>query len=567
MTFWYLCAISLIALLSIAGYLTLSSVISNQDKTSSLINLSGRQRRWCVTISYYCSELAHANDDASRAIYRAKLLDAIASMDKEHRELTDEGSEYRSTSYFSPATRAIYFSPPVNLNEKVKLFLDKARKVAQANQGSNGDPNFRYVNQQGVATLLPALDLAVAQYEKEAKQKIAEIKNLDLILLLCTLSLITAEALFIFLPITRVIHDKVVQLGDSERKLNAIFDTVGDALITFAKDKKIVSANSRGNELFNRPGNDLVGQSVDKFLHQSKDLTSATDFKARYLESEIVRENGDVVPVEAVITQTIVAEEILVIAALRDITERKRAEKKIKEFYSIVAHELRTPMTAIQGSLQLLKAGKGGDLTEKGLGLVDAGLESSQRLVRLINDYLDLDKIVAGSWQLKPESLQLNDMVKTVASNLEGIATVRDIKISVSMAADSQVVCDRDSITQILTNLLSNAIKFSPDQASIDVRVDLAPDAHFVRCSVSDQGPGIAIADVTKLFGKFQQTSTATMVKEKGTGLGLAITKALVEQNGGNIGVDISARRGATFWFELPRKALSNSEGLSEKLV
>jgi signal transduction histidine kinase/DNA-binding response OmpR family regulator/CHASE3 domain sensor protein len=239
------------------------------------------------------------------------------------------------------------------------------------------------------------------------------------------------------------------------------------------------------------------------------------------------------------------------VVVFRDISEKREAEKRVSEFYSTVSHELRTPLTSIRGSLGLIEGGLTGPISEKTSKLIKIALAESDRLIRLINDILDLRKIEAGMFELKKTRVCSRQLVERTLSSIQGMAQVARVRLASRFNIDGVMDCDEDRTTQVLTNLLSNAIKFAPADSEVLVSVDPGKNG-FLRFSVSDSGPGIPEEQMHKLFGKFQQIDQSDTRKMEGTGLGLAITKAIVEQHGGSIAVDSVVGKGTTFWFEMP---------------
>jgi PAS domain S-box-containing protein len=236
---------------------------------------------------------------------------------------------------------------------------------------------------------------------------------------------------------------------------------------------------------------------------------------------------------------------------LQDISDQKAAERVKSEFISVVSHELRTPLTSIRGSLRLIEGGVMGELPAEAMDLVHMASSNCERLLRLINDILDLDKTEAGKLRLRLEYLELGDVVERAVRSVQGLSTESGVVTRISLAPLSVVEGDLDRLVQVLTNLLSNAIKFSPPGS--EVRIQGGPGREGrVRLSVSDQGPGIPHEEIPRLFGKFQQLDSSDTRTKGGTGLGLAISKAIVEQHGGEIGVESEVGKGTVFWFELP---------------
>lgn len=234
-----------------------------------------------------------------------------------------------------------------------------------------------------------------------------------------------------------------------------------------------------------------------------------------------------------------------------DFTQRKDAEKRVDEFYSTVSHELRTPLTSIRGALGLMAGGKAGDLSDRASKLVSVARIEADRLIRLINDILDIRKIEAGMLELKLQRCSVSELINSTIETFQGLCNETGITLKTDCVIDQKVYCDRDRIIQVLTNLISNAIKFSNRGATVLVST-LTTESEGLRISVKDDGPGIPEDQRHKLFGKFQQLDQSDSRPKGGTGLGLAICKAIISQHHGSINVASEPGLGSTFWFELP---------------
>jgi PAS domain S-box-containing protein len=253
-----------------------------------------------------------------------------------------------------------------------------------------------------------------------------------------------------------------------------------------------------------------------------------------------------------------------------DITERKEAEKQVHEFYSMVSHELRTPLTSVHGSLRLMEAGMAGPLTEMSQQLVTIARTESDRLIRLINDILDIRKLDAGMLKLTLRQVEVEKLADLSFAAMKGIASEAGIVLEKCIEWSGVINVDQDRTIQMLENLLSNAIKFSPPGATVALTINRRAD--LVRFAVKDVGAGIAADQIAKLFGKFQQLDSSDSRPKGGSGLGLAITKALAEQHGGTAGLQSTVGEGSTFWIELPigldalpTLAVALAEPISEK--
>jgi PAS domain S-box-containing protein len=243
---------------------------------------------------------------------------------------------------------------------------------------------------------------------------------------------------------------------------------------------------------------------------------------------------------------------VAVIAQGQDVTRQLEAERMKKEFTSTLSHELRTPLTSIIGSLQLINSGVLGDLTKDVFELTAVAERNGQRLLDLINDILDIEKIESGKLSLVPEVFRLGELVREALVLNKAFAERFRVRFELQGApAEGLVHADRKRLLQIMTNLLSNAAKFSPEDGVVDITLEQS--GTHLRVGVHDRGPGIPEAFRGRIFGRFAQADSTATRQKGGTGLGLAISKRLVEMMHGRIGFEPRGGGGTTFWFELPR--------------
>jgi signal transduction histidine kinase len=237
---------------------------------------------------------------------------------------------------------------------------------------------------------------------------------------------------------------------------------------------------------------------------------------------------------------------------LMNVEELKTLDQAKSDFLSIASHELRTPLTSIKGSLSLLRSGVVGTINEMAENLLQIAETETDRLIRLINDLLDLAKIEAQKLPLSQDWHGLPALVEQTLQSLNGLAAQAQVELVASQVPQIEVHVDKDRIHQVLTNLLSNAIKYSPKGAPVVVHCDLTQDNQLL-IEVKDHGRGIDPQDQELIFQKFRQITNQKNPLVKGTGLGLAIAKAVVEEHGGQIGVKSQPGQGSTFYFMLPQ--------------
>jgi PAS domain S-box-containing protein len=245
-----------------------------------------------------------------------------------------------------------------------------------------------------------------------------------------------------------------------------------------------------------------------------------------------------------------VPEKGLIYGVARDISERKRVEQMKNDFISVVSHELRTPLTSIRGSLGLISGGVAGELPEKARILVDIASKNSDRLVRLINDILDVEKIESGQMGFRLVPQDLMALVEQAVEANQPYGQPYGISLRIVDSVRVLVRADADRMQQVLTNLLSNAMKFSPRSGVVEVGV--TAENGKARLRVTDHGKGIPPEFQEHIFEKFAQADATSTRQQGGTGLGLSISRAIVERHGGSIWFESVAGQGTTFFVELP---------------
>lgn len=231
-----------------------------------------------------------------------------------------------------------------------------------------------------------------------------------------------------------------------------------------------------------------------------------------------------------------------------------RAEQQKQEFISMISHDLRSPLSSLQMTLALVVKGSYGTLTDIGRTRVSKAERSIERLISLISELLDIEKIEAGMLELDRDTMDLKAAIGIAIETVGQLADDHSIEIK-DEAPEMEIYADRRRIEQVMVNLLSNAIKYSPKETT--VVLDAVKEANYVELRVIDQGKGVPAEDRDQIFERFKQVKRVEETKEKSTGLGLAICKAVVEAHGGTIGVRPNEEKGSTFWFRLPLTAPS----------
>jgi signal transduction histidine kinase/CheY-like chemotaxis protein len=238
-------------------------------------------------------------------------------------------------------------------------------------------------------------------------------------------------------------------------------------------------------------------------------------------------------------------------SVVRDATRRHELDQLKSEFVSTVSHELRTPLTSIRGSLGLLEGGVLGKLPEQAESMIKIAHQNSPRLVRIINDILDIEKIESGKLELRLQPLAIAPLLRHALEVNEGYGRRYQVRFVLQTVPEQVlVVADSDRLQQVMANLLSNAAKFSSAGAEVMVRATAAQGR--VRFEVEDRGTGIPEEFQLRIFEKFAQADSSASRRFEGTGLGLSITRQLIEAMDGTIGFNTVVGQGTTFYFELP---------------
>lgn len=254
------------------------------------------------------------------------------------------------------------------------------------------------------------------------------------------------------------------------------------------------------------------------------------------------------------------------VAQAMDITERMEMDRIKSEFISIVSHELRTPLTSIRGSLGLLTGKIVKGVPETAQKLIDIAYKNCERLILLINDILDIDKIASGKMRFDMRPEKAGALMEEAAEATRGYADDLGVHIQLEPTAlDLMLNVDRDRFIQVLNNLLSNALKFSPQNGTIELRADRREG--LIRTFVIDHGPGIPEEFQDRLFNKFFQADASSTREKGGTGLGLHISRQIIEHMGGRIGFDTQVGQGTTMWVDLPALSAETAVGPQDEAI
>ena len=362
---------------------------------------------------------------------------------------------------------------------------------------------------------------------------------------------------------TLQLEEQFRQAEAANQKLAAVLESMSEGVCKIDLDGRIVYINAAAERILGVEFGQIKSLAFHELVHplEAKKIPNCDFLTGEHAEPRCLRIEDMFyvqplaeIPVEFSCAPIIIQDQPTgLVICFRDISEQKIVEKRVKEFYSSVSHELRTPLTSINGSLQLIELGLVGPVEAEVQEMITVAREGCDRLLRLINDLLDIKKIEAGQLELKDEPINPQLLVDKCIEAMLGYAVHHKVELAIEQGPleIDLIRGDQDRLLQVLLNLVSNALKFSGQGDIVTIKVE-QPDRSLIRFSVSDTGPGIAAHDRDKLFRRFQQLDSSDTRSHGGTGLGLAISKALVEQHGGQIGVYSQPGEGSTFWFELP---------------
>jgi two-component system sensor histidine kinase VicK len=361
------------------------------------------------------------------------------------------------------------------------------------------------------------------------------------------------------------------------RQSDSILASVGDGIYGVDLDGRVTFVNAAATQMLGYKQDEMLGEVMHNLIHHTRaDGTpydsadspirkSLTNFDTVRVSNEVFwRKDGTSFPVEYVARPQIDSQSsdseglkpLGVVVAFTDTTERRALDRMKDEFISTVSHELRTPLTSLRGALGLLAGGALANRPEKTQQMLEIAISNSDRLVRLVNDILDLERISSGKAELHSTMCSAEDLLRRAAGVQQNRTPRPNIRIFFA-AHGVNVWADADHILQTLNNLLSNAIKFSPAGSEVHLTARNLDESEAI-IEVRDQGRGIPADKLEHIFDRFQQGDASDSRALGGTGLGLAICRSIINQHGGRIWATSVEGQGTTFHFTLPTKPITN---------
>jgi PAS domain S-box-containing protein len=367
-----------------------------------------------------------------------------------------------------------------------------------------------------------------------------------------------------------------MEIAEKEQEPAYQIEHAGDAIVNVDLGGRFTLVNRMAELISGYERQDLLGQHFTTLVHPGYwDLMSGLlrggERDGRYHdihEIEIVTKEAELVPLGVRLSVLkhqgrIVGGQIIA----RDIRERKRLERMKSEFLASVSHELRTPLASIMGFVELLLGEEPGELTPTQREFLEIMLESSHRLLGMVNDILDVSRIEAGDLDLRTQRIRLEEVVARAVRSARHLAESKEIALELEMGPPLPIIKgDPERLEQVMDNLLNNAVKFTPRGGQITVRVQ-SRQPYEVQVEVTDTGIGIPSADMAHLFSRFHRGENVAGQAIPGAGLGLHITQAIVTEHGGRIEVESEVGKGSTFRFTLPLKRLFSDQLRGAKLI
>lgn len=354
-------------------------------------------------------------------------------------------------------------------------------------------------------------------------------------------------------------NDTLVLLRRKER---AILENAGELICSLDGNLKFTDANAASLAVVGYSADDLLSRrAVDIVVDEEKESVKnrlqsvlSSDGATAGFESTIKRANGELASLAWSVS--VDPNERMIYAVVQDITQRKQLERIKRDFLAMVSHDIRAPLGNIQLVLSLIEQDGDAGLSKSSKRSLTIAKDNTQRLLALVNNLLDVEKIESGMLTVLPDQCSVKNTAGLAISAVEALSNQSRIKLTENIDADMTAYFDEEKVVQVLINLLSNSIKFSPTESTISI--DAKVQDEFVKVSVTDEGRGIPEEKLSTVFERFKQVEKSDHKEKKGAGLGLTICKAIIENHGGIISVESRVGKGTTFWFTLPRFAKSD---------
>jgi two-component system phosphate regulon sensor histidine kinase PhoR len=339
------------------------------------------------------------------------------------------------------------------------------------------------------------------------------------------------------------------QIDRAQRVLRRVLAQLPDAVVTIDAERRILFVNSEAERILGSRAEALIDRALPDVLPALQLGSRAQAGSTRQASLPDVRCGDYVLAPRVSIPPS--DDEGNTTFTLRDVTEVRRQEARRVDFYSMVAHDLRSPLSAILMRTQMLQQGHRGPVTPEVKAELERMHAGVRDLVRLITDFLDLSQIETGNFRIDRKPVDVRSVIAAAVEEYQPLADARNLRLTQETNGPAVVEGDARRLMQVVANLLSNAIKYTQKGGQVLVRI--AEDPHTVEIDVADDGPGISQEALPRLFRKYERIEDSSAARAEGTGLGLVIVKEIVEAHGGTVGARSTPGSGSTFWLRLPR--------------
>jgi len=584
LTFRYVLVLLLIALLALVAYLTLDEVISKGLQLMHFVRIIDEQQMCSQRMAYFSSRLSQPGSPSEHDVCRTRLKEETGQLLEDEDVLVQKGGPMDQAASVAPDLVPLYLSEPSHLDKEVRDYVALAGKVAAVPDGdlSFDDPDVATIQEKNYNELLEGLNKGIEMLRTNWENERQIAVSVQLGIFLSTLVILLVAGLFVFRPMVKLIVEENQQLIAADRRLKAVFNTVGEAIFSANEEGEIFSVNSEAARLWEYEIKDLIGQSVDclfshpGFFQEAREQGAGADQTIMtYVEAEAISRHGHRFPAEVAFDRAEVDGATIYTLAARDITERREYENRLleakemaevgnrakSEFLANMSHEIRTPMNGVIGMAGLLLET---ELTPTQHEFVETLRTSSESLLAIINDILDFSKIEAGKLTLNQFPFDLRSCVEEALDLMAPKAREKHLDLLHIIHEDlpASLVGDDQRLRQVLLNLVGNAIKFTDmGEVCLEVTGQVLPplegaatEAHDlweISFAVRDTGIGIPHEKMELLFKAFSQVDATATRAQGGTGLGLVICERLVQLMGGAISVTSDVGRGSTFLFTI----------------